>query len=113
DAVREVFRSQLADKVDDAAIVKARTNLNWTYDSFVARFGPLSTRENVRAFADDPSGPLLLSFEECDPETRKAGKSAIFVPQTLERYRPVEALEPAPEVFLVSLNETVQINWHP
>ena len=111
DAVREVFRSQLADKVDDAAIVKARTNLNWTYDSFVARFGPLSTRENVRAFADDPDQPLLLSLEEFDPETRKAAKSAIFVRQTLERYRPVEAVETAPEALLVSLNETGQINW--
>ncbi|HEX4133804.1 MAG TPA: DEAD/DEAH box helicase family protein [Bryobacteraceae bacterium] len=111
DAVREVFRSQLANKVDDAAIVKARTNLNWTYDSFVARFGPLSTRENVRAFADDPDQPLLLSLEEFDPETRKAAKSAIFVRQTLERYRPVEAVETAPEALLVSLNETGQINW--
>ena len=111
DAVREVFRSQLADKVDDAAIVKARTNLNWTYDSFVARFGPLSTRENVRAFADDPDQPLLLSLEEFDPETRKAAKSAIFVRQTLERYRPVDAVETAPEALLVSLNETGQINW--
>ena len=111
DAVREVFRSQLTETPDERTIVKARTNLNWTYDSFVARFGPLNVRENAKAFAEDPDHPLLLSLEEFDPETRRAKKSAIFVRQTLERYRPVEAVETAPEALLVSLNETGQINW--
>jgi N12 class adenine-specific DNA methylase len=111
DAVREVFRSQLTETPDERTIVKARTNLNWTYDSFVARFGPLNVRENARAFAEDPDHSLLLSLEEFDPETRRAKKSAIFVRQTLERYRPVEAVESASEALLVSLNETGQISW--
>ena len=71
DAVREVFRSQLADKVDDAAIVKARTNLNWTYDSFVARFGPLSARENVRR---SPTTPTSRSSCPLKSSTRRLGK---------------------------------------
>ncbi len=53
DAVREVFRTQLADAPDET-IVKARRHLNQTYDFFVSRFGPLNARENVKAFADDP-----------------------------------------------------------
>ena len=31
--------------------------------------------------------------------------------RTLERYRPVERVETAPEALLVSLNETGQISW--
>ncbi len=71
DAVREVFRTQLAD-ADDRNIVEARHHLNRTYDFFVSRFGPLNARENVKAFAGDPDQPLLLSLEEFNPETKRA-----------------------------------------
>ena len=110
DAVREVFHTQLSDAPDEA-IVEARRRLNRTYDSFTSRFGPLNRRENARAFAGDPDQPLLLSLEEFDPETRRAAKTAIFDRRTLERYRPVERVETAPEALLVSLNETGEISW--
>src|SRR3984885_993901 len=110
DAVREVFRTQLADAPDES-IVKARRHLNQTYDFFLSRYGPLNGRENVKAFADDPDLPLLVSLEEYDPETKRATKTAIFDRRTLERYRPVERVETAPEALLVSLNETGQISW--
>jgi N12 class adenine-specific DNA methylase len=111
DAVRDVFRSQLSDTVDEGAVLKARANLNVFYDRFVSRFGPLSAKENLRGFADDPDQPLLLSLEEYDAETGKAKKSAIFSQRTLERYRPIEKVEAASEALLVSLNETGDINW--
>jgi N12 class adenine-specific DNA methylase len=110
DAVRDVFRTQLADAAD-GTIAEARRHLNRTYDSYVSRFGPLSARENVRAFAGDPDQPLLLSLEEFDPETTRATKTMVFERRTLERYRPVERVETAPEALLVSLNETGQIDW--
>ena len=110
DAVRDVFRTQLADASDET-IVEARRHLNRTYDSFVSRFGPLNARENVKAFADDPDLPLLVSLEEFDPETKRATKTAIFDRRTLERYRPVERADTASEALLVSLNETGQISW--
>ena len=110
DAVRDVFRTQLADAAD-GTIAEARRHLNGKYDSFVSRFGPLSARENVKAFAGDPDQPLLLSLEEFDPETKRAVKTAVFERRTLERYRPIERVETASEALLVSLNETGQINW--
>jgi N12 class adenine-specific DNA methylase len=110
DAVREVFRTQLSD-APDGDIVEARRHLNRTYDAFVSRFGPLNSKENVKAFARDPDQPLLLSLEEFSPETKQATKTAVFDRRTLERYRPVERAETAAEALLVSLNETGQINW--
>jgi N12 class adenine-specific DNA methylase len=110
DAVRDVFRTQLADASDEI-IVEARRHLNRTYDFFTSRFGPLNARENVKAFADDPDLPLLVSLEEFDPETKRATKTAIFDRRTLARYRPVERVETASEALLVSLNETGQISW--
>jgi N12 class adenine-specific DNA methylase len=110
DAVRDVFRTQLVD-APDATIAEARQHLNRTYDAFIVRFGPLCSRENVKAFAGDPDQPLLLSLEQYDPETRRATKAAIFERRTLERYRPVERVETAAEALLVSLNEIAAVNW--
>jgi N12 class adenine-specific DNA methylase len=110
DAVREVFRTQLQD-APEQAITEARRHLNGSYDSFVSRFGPLNSVQNVRAFAGDPDQPLLLSLEEFNPDTKAATKTAIFDRRTLERYRPVERVETATEALLVSLNETGEISW--
>ena len=110
DAVRDVFRTQLSDAPDET-IVEARRHLNRTYDFFTSRFGPLNARENVKAFANDPDLPLLVSLEEFNPETKRATKTAIFERRTLERYRPVERAETASEALLVSLNETGRISW--
>ena len=110
DAVRRVFQTQLDDAPEDR-IVEARQRLNSVYDSFVRRFGPLSSRDNVKAFAGDPDQPLLLSLETYDPETGRAAKTAIFERRTLERYKPVEHVETAAEALAVSLNETGKIDW--
>jgi N12 class adenine-specific DNA methylase len=110
DAVRLVFQTQLDDAPADQ-IAAARRRLNASYDAFVFRFGPVSSRENVKAFAGDPDQPLLLSLENYDPDTRRATKTAIFERQTLERYKPVEHVETAAEALAVSLNETGEIHW--
>ena len=110
DAVRAVFQTQLDDAPEER-ITEARKALGRVYDSFVARYGALSSRENVKAFAGDPDQPLLLSLENYDPETKTATKTPIFERRTLERYRPVDHVETAAEALAVSLNETAEIHW--
>jgi N12 class adenine-specific DNA methylase len=110
DGIRVVFRTQLDDAPEER-IGEARLLLNDIYDSFVRRYGPLSSRENVKAFAGDPDQPLLLSLENYDPETKRATKTAIFERRTLERYRPVAHVETAAEALAVSLNETGEVHW--
>ena len=110
DAVRLVFQTQLNDE-PEANILNARQLLNRSYDYFVRRHGPLSSKENVKAFAGDPDHPLLLSLETYDPDTKRAAKTAIFERRTLDRYRPVDHVETAAEALAISLNETGEINW--
>jgi N12 class adenine-specific DNA methylase len=110
DAVREVLRTQLAD-LSNTVIIAAREELNSVYDSFVASYGPLSNRENTRAYAGDPDQPLLLSLENYDPETRTATKAPIFERRTIERYRPVQHTETAAEALAVCLNESGRVDW--
>jgi N12 class adenine-specific DNA methylase len=110
DAVRQVFTTQLDDAPEDD-IVEARRILNHAYDAFVWRHGPISSRENIRAFAGDPDHPLLLSLENYDAETKRAQKTAIFERRTLDRYKPADHVETAAESLAISLNETGHIDW--
>ncbi len=110
DAVRLVFRTQLED-APEGRIAEARKLLNTIYDSFVARYGAISNRENSRAFASDPDLPLLLSLEIYDAETRHARKTAIFERRTLQQHRHAEHVETAAEALAISLNEVGRIHW--
>ncbi len=110
DAVRDVFRTQLEDASAER-ITQARRDLNQVYDAFARRFGPLSSRENFKAFAGDPDQPLLLSLENYDAAAKRATKTAIFERRTLARYEPVSHVETAAEALAISLNETGVIDW--
>ena len=110
DAVRLVFKTQLEDAPEER-IIEARKLLNEIYDNFVHRNGPLSSRENIRAFAGDPDQPLLLSLENYDAEHGRASKTAIFSKRTLEKYRPATHVDTPAEALAISLNETGGIDW--
>jgi N12 class adenine-specific DNA methylase len=110
DAVRKVFQTQLNDAPEEQ-ITEARRFLNRAYDAFTRTHGPISSRENLRAFAGDPDQPLLLSLEHYDAETKRASKAAIFERRTLERSCPAEHVETAAEALAISLNEHGNIHW--
>lgn len=110
DAVRLVFKTQLDDAPENR-ITEARQLLNEIYDNFVWRNGPLSFRENLRAFGGDPDQPLLLSLENYDAEHKRASKTAIFERRTLQKYQPSSHVETAAEALAISLNETGGIDW--
>jgi N12 class adenine-specific DNA methylase len=110
DAVRLVFRTQL-DDAPEKQITDARQLLNEIYDRYVRDNGPLSSRENLRAFAGDPDQPLLLSLENYDAEHKRATKTAIFSKRTLDRYHPATHVDSAAEALTISLNETGGIDW--
>jgi len=109
-ALRETFRTQLHGEPEQT-VTAARVRLNRKYDTFVGCFGPLSAKENRRAFRGDPDLPLLLSLEEYDPDANRATKTAVFHHRTIEARKPVEYVEAASEALLVSLNETGGITW--
>ncbi|MDE3098772.1 MAG: DEAD/DEAH box helicase [Verrucomicrobiota bacterium] len=109
DAVRVCLRSQLDGSGEDQ-VVEAREKLNFAYDRFVARFGPINARVNQNAFDGDPDLPLLLSLEHYDEETSVAAKAAVFRERTIHHKRPVESAESPKEALLVSLNEKGRVD---
>ncbi len=90
DAVRLVFRTQLDDAPEER-ITEARQLLNDIYDSFVRRYGPLSSRENIGPLPAIPTSPSSSRSKTTMPRRKRATKTAIFERRTLERYKPVDA----------------------
>ena len=109
DAVRSCLRSQLDGSGEDQ-VVETRRQLNYAYDRFVARFGPVNLRANQRAFDGDPDLPLLLSLEHYNDETKRATKATIFHERTIHHRQPVESVGSPKEALLVSLNERGRVD---
>ncbi len=109
DAVRSCLRSQM-DGSDEAQVLEARRQLNYAYDRFVGRFGPINLRANQRAFDGDPDLPLLLSLEHYNDETKRATKATIFTERTIHHRKPVETVAEPKEALLVSLNEQGRVD---
>jgi N12 class adenine-specific DNA methylase len=104
DAARKVLRTQLEES-GEPAIVAARQQLNLRYDHFAARFGPLNSSANQRAFRADPDYPLLCSLENYRHDIKRATKRAIFHERTIHSASPVYQAETAKDALVVSLNE--------
>ena len=109
DAVRSCLRSQM-DGSDEGQVLEARRQLNYAYDRFVGRFGPINLRANQRAFDGDPDLPLLLSLEHYNDETKRATKATIFTERTIHHRKPVETVAEPKEALLVSLNEQGRVD---
>jgi N12 class adenine-specific DNA methylase len=109
DAVRDCMRSQL-DGSAEPQIIEAREQLNFAYDRFISRFGPVNTPINQRAFHGDPDLPLLLSLEHYDEENKAAVKAAIFRERTIHHKQPVASVETPKESLLVTLNEKGRVD---
>jgi N12 class adenine-specific DNA methylase len=109
DTVRSCLRSQINGSSEEQ-VVEARRQLNYAYDRFVVRFGPISLRANQRAFDGDPDLPLLLSLEHYNDETKRATKATIFTERTIHHRQPVESVSSPKEALLVSLNERGRVD---
>lgn len=83
--------------------------LNDRYDSFVSRYGAITSQGNSRAFRDDSDYPLLCSLEEVD-EDGHVKKADMFYKQTIKAKMVIERVETAVEALNVSINEYGYVN---
>ena len=128
DAWRDTLRAQATGTEEEAD--DARKLLNKAYDAHTRIHGPLSNRDNVRAFSGDPDAPGLLSLEHYTPAATKDGgqttpagrprivvkeattqKADVFRKSTNERYVPPETAPDAASALAIALNEYGGINW--
>ena len=118
DAARQVLQSQNESwPVSERDAV--RKNLNFKYDCFVSRFGPINqttfsyTKKgtsirrmpNLAMFRQDPDAMLVMSLEDYDETTGKATKAPILYQDVVGQKPEVTTVNSAEEGLLVSLDQ--------
>lgn len=109
EAVREVLRTQVQ-QASEEVVVEARRFLNFQYDYFVARHGPINDRKNRRAFQGDPDLPLLCSLEDYNDETKVAVKTAIFHERTINHTKVLQSAEHPQDALVMTLNAVGRVD---
>lgn len=85
DVLMELMEAQLENE-GDSEIKLLQEKLSYRYDSFVAKYGYISSRANSMAFREDCKYPLLCSLEIFDDDGEYIGKAEIFTKRTIKTY---------------------------
>ena len=101
DTLRELIACQL-DNGSDEQLHELQTKLNTVYDSFVAKYGRLNDKINVKAIKEDSSAPLLSSLEIYKGE-EFSEKAAIFEKRTILAKNDVTSADTSSEALTLSL----------
>lgn len=101
DTLRELIDCQL-DNGSDEQLHELQTKLNTVYDSFVAKYGRLNDKINVKAIKEDSSAPLLSSLEIYKGE-EFSEKAAIFEKRTILAKNDVTSADTSSEALTLSL----------
>ena len=118
DLARRVLQSQNEGWPEEGRNA-ARRELNWAYDVFASRYGPINKTTlgesavggvirrmpNIVKFREDPDAMLVLSLEEYDEASGRANKAAILRKDVVGKKPAVTAVRSAEEGLLVSLDQ--------
>ena len=123
DLARRVLQSQ-NEGWPDADRLDARRQMNWAYDRFEGKYGPINKTTfgettdgsvirrmpNLVKFKEDPDAMLVMSLEEYDEESGKATKAAIMTRDVVGKTPPITQVKSAEEGLLVSLNQRCAVD---
>ncbi|PKO66693.1 MAG: helicase [Betaproteobacteria bacterium HGW-Betaproteobacteria-16] len=109
DAARRLIEVQISSQ-DDSVFKADQLKLNVVYDAFVAKFGNVGDRANVRVFRSDPDCPLVLSLESFNEDEERFEKAAIFTQRTAGKREPPATAASVKDAMLISLGLYGRIN---
>lgn len=101
-SLRSVIDAQLNGVSDDELAVLQR-ELNNEYDTYVKRYGALTSKANT-VFRDDDDFNTLIALENVDEKTGEVQKASIFFKRTILPSISVESVDTPEEALQVSLD---------
>ena len=107
-AVRDVLDIQLQGG-SDVQVQAAQDKLTAKYDKFVAKFGHLNDKANIKAFKDDISSPLLQSLERVE-NGEVVGKADIFSKRTVRPKVEITHVSTSQEALAISISERAKVD---
>lgn len=112
DEIRKITRHIIdiqTEGCSEQELKESQKVLNEKYDSFVKKYGGITSKGNDRAFRDDADYPLLCSLENVD-EGGKVTKADMFYKQTIKPDIRPENVVTAIEALNISINEFGAVN---
>ena len=109
DITNELIQCQMEEGSDEQ-ITKLQEKLNEEYDTFIAKYGLISSNANKRAFSQDSSYCLLTSLEFLDDKGELKRKADIFTKRTIRRAETVTSVDTASEALEVSIGERAGVD---
>ena len=109
DVTNELIQCQMEEGSDEQ-ITKLQGKLNEEYDTFIAKYGLISSNANKRAFSQDSSYCLLTSLEFLDDKGELKRKADIFTKRTIRRAETVTSVDTASEALAVCIGERAGVD---
>lgn len=109
DCVRDLIAYQLSDDGEDR-IHEKQAELNQLYDSFVLKYGRLTSRTNRKASEEDSSSALLASLEKLNSDGEFVSKAAMFSERTIKRKVTISHVDTSAEALAISLGEKAKVD---
>lgn len=109
DALDQLIEIQGKD-IEDDEIKPFQETLNKEYDSFVKKYGIISSSANKSAFEEDAEYQLICALEDINEETKEAIKRDIFYKRTIKPNKIIENVETSDEALIVSLNQKGKVD---
>ncbi len=94
----------------DEEIAAEQQKLNALYDSFITKYGLISSRGNKLAFSEDSSYCLLCSLEVLDEQGNLKRKADMFTRRTIRPHVAVTSVDTASEALAVSISEKARVD---
>lgn len=102
--VHALIKIQLNNAIDES-IREKQTELNRLYDSFIVKYGLISSRANKLAFREDSSYYLLCSLEILDEDGKLERKADMFTKRTIGQTPKITSADTASDALAVSISE--------
>jgi N12 class adenine-specific DNA methylase/adenine-specific DNA methylase len=111
--IRECVRNLIMYQTDDYpehTINAEQAKLNRLYDSFTHKYGPVNSRGNNMAFAQDSAYCLLCSLEVLNENGELERKADMFRKRTIKPHIPITHVDTATEALAASMNEKGRVD---
>ncbi len=110
DALKVVIDRQKED-YSDADIQESQLKLNEVYDDFVAKYGIINDKNNIKLLRDDSNFPLLSSIEILDNDNNFKAKGDIFTKRTIVKAKVVDHVDTSLEALVLSVSQRGEVDF--
>jgi len=110
DTLNEHYQIMKETEGDDPLYISHRGLLTVKYESFVAQYGYLNDKINVKEYRTDPEYCKIVTLEHNNPKTKKVERASIFSQRVLGKDKEITYTDSVKDAVSLSLNKYNTVN---